>query len=91
MNLGTGSARRSTVGPTMDDKRKSKARMSCTDHSSHPDDDLTPPKSKFLYGITLEVKALPRVGAWVENPTPDLAPSCRDLLYLQVSLQLPDG
>lgn len=72
---GTGSARGSTVGPTMDEKKrskkkkKSKAQMPCTDHSSHPDDDLTPPKPKSLYGTTLEGKAPPRTRAWVEHPT----------------------
>ncbi|CRL24698.1 unnamed protein product [Penicillium camemberti] len=33
--------------------------MPCTDHSSHPDDDLTPPKPKSLYGTTLEGDMMP--------------------------------
>lgn len=64
--------------------------MSCTDHLSHPDDDLTPPKSKFLYGTTLEVRALPRARAWVENPTRLILLNLA-VIYLQLSLQLPYG
>ncbi|CAP79928.1 hypothetical protein PCH_Pc12g03010 [Penicillium rubens Wisconsin 54-1255] len=38
---------------------------------------------------SISVKALPRAIAWVENPTPDLAQSCRDLLYLQFVSTIP--
>lgn len=43
--------------------------MPCTDHSSHSDDDLTPPKSKSQYETTLDGKAPPKTRAWVEYPT----------------------